>query len=156
MTNKQAKNEPLKVSSILIVIQILKKKQKTTTPALWMMTNTFPEKLIFIKANVRQKMESHQRTFFFYWLRPNLPLVLCDRINLDHLLQVHFIGCARAQGQRGRGFPRGHSWVQKSTGSGGIQLPLSIIILPLPHWAHTESRRGRDLLYTKPIQMVWL
>lgn len=126
------------------------------------MTNTFPEKLTFIKANVRQRMQSHQRTFFFYWLTSNLPLVLCDRINLDHLFQVHFIGRARTQGQRGRAFPRGHSGVQKSAGSWGIQLPPSVIIFPLPHWAHTQSgtqNTSNGLIinqHSKPVKMVYI
>lgn len=69
----------------------------------------------------------------FSRLTPNLPLVLCGRINLYHLLQVHFIGCARAQGQGDGGFPRGRSRVQQSTGSRGVWIPLAIISFPLPH-----------------------
>lgn len=51
-----------------------------------------------------QKIKEKSGTWF-YRLRANLPLVLGDRINLDHLLQVDFVGRPRAQSQSERGFP---------------------------------------------------
>lgn len=53
---------------------------------------------------------------WFYFLRANLPLVLCDRINLNHLLQVHLVVHPRTKRQGDRRVSCRHSGVQQGAG----------------------------------------
>lgn len=87
-----------------------------------------------------QKIHSEKHTCF-YILTANFPFVLCDRIELNHLLQINFVGCPRAQRESDRCFPRRDGRVQDGTGWWRVWFPLSFIPHPLPHWLeiHTEE-----------------
>lgn len=90
-------------------------------------TSSINNQTLAVKGTDKKKKKT------FSQLTPNLPLVLCDRIHLYHLLQVHLISCARAHWQSDGRFPRGRSRVQQSTSSGGVRIPLAIISFPLPY-----------------------
>ena len=87
----------------------------------------------------------HTHTWF-NCLGANLPLVLGHRINLDHLLQVDFVGHPRAQRQSDGGFSWRDGWVQQGAVWRWVWFPLSFISFPLPHWSHIEKIQLDTLL----------